>query len=406
MSLSSQRVAYLDRMRALWVAMMVVDHGLQGYAQTFGAFWFFMDTQRSSWCDAGHVWFNALLMPPLFFLAGLWVVPHLKAYGVGPFIKKRFHRLGVPFLVGVVFLVPLMTFPEYHTQVNSYDSYLDFWTGPFIWSALQAGPFWFLAYLLILTTLTAFLSRKAHGTLLALKHLVEWVMKFPFWALATACVFFPLLQGLSDVLWGAPYWISLRGLWDPYGKLIAVQGSRFMLQACYFFLGVGVSQTSALTTLRHHVIAGRTDWKRWALVFIGVSVLYGVISQPYDPEGAHGHRITVAQTLTECDLSAIFLRTSLQPLVCLLATLVGLMVLMRFESRGAHVWDRIVPYAYGMYFVHEMFTVGVHYGLSETNWPLTLKVGIASLGVLVWSWGIARWVLPRIPLLGPIFNKG
>lgn len=403
----SGRAAWADHMRALWVIMMVVDHGWQGYAPTFGRFWFFHDEAASlAWCDAVHVLLNAWLMPPLFFLAGLWVVPHVQRDGLGLFLKKRFFWLGVPYVAGVVFLVPLMTFPRWHAHVNPYDSFWSFWSGPFVWSALQAGPFWFLSYLLLMTTALATLITRCPGVGKALCSLALAAAARPAMALGVGVMFLAALQGWSDLVWGAPWWISLKGLADPWGKLVAVQGSRFLLQAVWFLAGAALGQTTVLQNLEARVQGGKVWLWPWCAALGVAGALYMAIAQPYDPLGAHAHEATVRATWQDHDLGPVLVRTSLQPLVCLLATVCGVLLTMHWQHRGQRFWGAVAPAAYGMYFIHEVMTVGLHAGLAGTAVPPLVKVGLATFGVLVASWGVARVVLPRVPLIGQVFRHG
>lgn len=407
MSQVHKRVLFVDRMRALWVSIMIIDHGLQGYAQTFGAFWFFQDPVRSAWCDRFHVFFNALLMPPFFFLAGLWFVPQLQKKGIKIFIKERFLRLGIPYMIGVVFLTPLMSFPRYHVKINAYDSYVDYWTGPFIWHHLQAGPFWFLSYLITLSLLFVAIHRWFHEIITKLQALAESIMQRPYRALAWGVVVFGIVQSVSDFIWGAPYWISLRSLWEPWGTLIfSVQGGRFIQQALFFALGVGIGQTQALQHLQKKVETQPHILVVWGGILLVLAVIYVSIAQPFDPEGFHGHHYTVWKTLQECRVDLIVLRTTMQGLICMVGTCVGLMAMMKLENKGMKFWAALTPCSYGMYWIHEVMTVGFHYTLSDWQAPIVVKLLLASFAVLFISWGLTRYVLIRIPFLGSWLVRG
>ena len=50
---------------------------------------------------------ETFLMPLLFFVSGMFVWQSLAKKGAGHYFKDRLKRLGLPFLIGVFFLIPL-----------------------------------------------------------------------------------------------------------------------------------------------------------------------------------------------------------------------------------------------------------------------------------------------------------
>ncbi|MCB0073208.1 MAG: ABC transporter permease, partial [Caldilineaceae bacterium] len=55
-------------------------------------------------------------MALMFFISGLFVWRSLARKGVGPFLRDRLIRLGIPFVVGVLVLVPLAWWLIYRTR--------------------------------------------------------------------------------------------------------------------------------------------------------------------------------------------------------------------------------------------------------------------------------------------------
>ncbi|HEV3499419.1 MAG TPA: hypothetical protein VGZ92_03795 [Bradyrhizobium sp.] len=49
---------------------------------------------------------DSFFMAAMFFLSGLFVWPSLKRKGIGWFLRDRFWRLGLPFIVCAVILMP------------------------------------------------------------------------------------------------------------------------------------------------------------------------------------------------------------------------------------------------------------------------------------------------------------
>ncbi len=86
-------------------------------------------------------------MSLMFFVSGLFVYPALRKHGTLSFIRDRFLRLGLPFAVAVVFLMPIAYYASWQLTGRSI-GFLDFYqrlaSGGF-----AAGPPWFVWVLLI-----------------------------------------------------------------------------------------------------------------------------------------------------------------------------------------------------------------------------------------------------------------
>jgi hypothetical protein len=93
-------------------------------------------------------WQDVFLMSLFFFLSGLFVWPSLERKGARIFLRDRVLRIGVPFTLAVVLLMPLANYPTYlQTAVDP--GVPAFWRH---WLALPfwpCGPMWFLWLLLV-----------------------------------------------------------------------------------------------------------------------------------------------------------------------------------------------------------------------------------------------------------------
>ena len=144
MASTHNRILFIDHLRGLMFALMAVDHSLHGYAQYWGRFWFFRDQDRSIVFDALYMHNNSIIIPMLFFIFGMWVLPSLEQRGILGYFKERLIRLGIPFMIGVPLIVPLLSYPRYEYFTAPGASFFDFWPMIFFTEKLQAGPFWVL----------------------------------------------------------------------------------------------------------------------------------------------------------------------------------------------------------------------------------------------------------------------
>ena len=160
---STSRLLFLDNLRYLAVLLVVAFHVSAGYS---GMNEFYMETGAGGFfLGLRHFLASLPLMHLLFFVAGYFAVPSLGTRGYGIFLWKKIYRLGLPLLLCILFLGPLMPFMGYYSQSFnglSTASYWDFWrtfvsSGFDSWlikTAFTTNPqfhhmhYWFLSILL------------------------------------------------------------------------------------------------------------------------------------------------------------------------------------------------------------------------------------------------------------------
>ena len=66
-----------------------------------------VDSQRWFGFDIFCAFQDVYLMSFMFFMSGLFVWPSLQRKGISWFLRDRFWRLGLPFIICAIFLMPL-----------------------------------------------------------------------------------------------------------------------------------------------------------------------------------------------------------------------------------------------------------------------------------------------------------
>jgi hypothetical protein len=188
---AKSRRADVDFMRAMLVVGIALFHS----ARIFDLLPFYVKNDRQSLAIMAFVGFVSQWgMPLLFVIAGFAIWHSLEARTARQFVADRLRRLIVPFVFGVIVLVPpqhyyqLRTNPEYHESYWSfYPKFfrivIDFDFPEFIKADPAVGLFgpghlWFLYYLfafsLLLLPLFVYLQRETGRALLArLAHFCE-----------------------------------------------------------------------------------------------------------------------------------------------------------------------------------------------------------------------------------------
>ncbi|MCG8688512.1 MAG: acyltransferase family protein, partial [Desulfobacterales bacterium] len=103
---------------------------------------------------------ETFIMPLLYFISGMFVWQSLAKKGIKKYLTGRFTRLGIPFIFGVFFLIPIAYYPA-QIQVGLITgtnlSYGEFWLEMIRSGFGTAGPLWFLWLLLTFNALVTLL---------------------------------------------------------------------------------------------------------------------------------------------------------------------------------------------------------------------------------------------------------
>jgi uncharacterized membrane protein YcfT len=96
------RNAALDRARTFITMLVLIHHSAIAYT-------YYGHTDRQSFLGFdGVVLFNdSFFMSAMLFLSGLFVWPSLQRRGTGWFLRDRWWRLGLPFIVCALILMPI-----------------------------------------------------------------------------------------------------------------------------------------------------------------------------------------------------------------------------------------------------------------------------------------------------------
>ncbi len=146
------RLAYIDTIRVILVALVVMVHTAVTYGSVGG--WFYVepgsDDLTKGLLSVFVTLCQSFFMGTFFFISGYFIPGSIDRKGLAWFWKDRILRLGVPFLV---FSFVLAKYPLYINATRGgrfFGSLWDFIVR-FPLQAIDAGPTWFLFALLVLS---------------------------------------------------------------------------------------------------------------------------------------------------------------------------------------------------------------------------------------------------------------
>jgi fucose 4-O-acetylase-like acetyltransferase len=109
------RFAYLDNVRSLVIILVITIHSAVTYSG-FGG-WYYIEGSPENLSIFGMVFFGFLqsflqawTMGALFFISAYLATKSLAKYGSLKFIKERLFRLGLPLLLYVFIISPIILF--------------------------------------------------------------------------------------------------------------------------------------------------------------------------------------------------------------------------------------------------------------------------------------------------------
>jgi len=158
--MSSQgRLYFLDNLRTFLIFLVVLYHAGVVYESSglTASFWIVDDPSTSNLPGLLNVIMDIFVMPTLFFVAGFFTPPSLERKGAWRFVKSKFRRLMVPWVIAVFTLMPLykvIFLSSRGLPQESWTTYFHFSNG-----ILSMSWLWFLPVLFLFDLLYMLLWR-------------------------------------------------------------------------------------------------------------------------------------------------------------------------------------------------------------------------------------------------------
>jgi len=317
-------------------------------------------------------------MSLLFFVSGMFVWQSLEKKGAWKYLKDRLKRLGLPFVIGVLFLIPLAYYPA-QLQVGLITekdtSYGVFWLGMVRSGFGTAGPFWFLWLLLAFNCLATVLYRVAP----LLGGFVRAPLKI---ILGRPVAFFGVLLGISimvyppvAILFGPLTWIGI----GPFNA----QAGRILLYLVYFLTGTAVGAIGIGNSVYKPDGALAKHWWGWVAVGLMSFTMFIIM-------------IVVVSPVERTFVSEIAF------VICCGAMVSGMIgFFLRFAKRRVPLCDSLSENSYGIYIVHYVFVTWFQYLLLENGLSPLMKGMVVFLGTSTLSW-MSVAAIRRIPAVAKV----
>jgi glucan biosynthesis protein C len=327
-----------------------------------------VDSQRWLGFDLFCAWQDVGLMTLMFFLSGLFVPSSLARKGSAKFLSDRLLRIGLPYVLAVMFLAPLASYAAYRTTAadGGLEAYLRHLFALPFW---PVGPQWFLAELLVFDALAVTAQR----------FVPEWdrrLLRIGEFAGSNPLRFFVALLACSALAYVPLVLIYSPFTWVNIGP-IGFQPSRQLHYFIYFLAGAAIGAKGLDRGLLDCDGPLARRWAAWLAAAVAGFLLWAA------PTSATVADWGSAPLLAKIATGIGFV------VACAAGCFCALAICLRFAHWHHRALESLSANAYRMYLIHYVFAVWLQYALLGAELSAIAKATIVFALTLLSSWTIA-----------------
>lgn len=335
---TDNRIYWLDNLRTFMIFLVVVIHAATVFEKySMGALWWIVIDPSNS--DLNGILFlilNIFVMATIFFVAGYLIPLSLKNKSVWNFLRFKFQRIMVPWIIAVLILIPLYKVIFLYSRGLPQES----WTAYFHWKSLWSQNWlWFLP-VLFLFDMIYLLFDKINTSKISIKQSI-WV--------ALIVVF---VYSFSMDYFGLHGWTKTI--------LIDFQNERLLVYFMIFILGSQLYKIRAFDSnkvnKKINTIVHSTGW-----LPINLYIFFVIYALIY-PENY------IINKVIHVSLARLSFTLSLAYLLYVFVT-----VFWYYMNKTGKMLNTLNKNSYGVYFIHVIVMGVIALIMLNTGIPLFLK---------------------------------
>ncbi len=249
---TDHRVFFFDNLRYFVVLLVIGFHSMAGY--TYLSDWWTVNDENFKLFDSIVLILDLFMMPALFFIAGYFALYSHQGKTTWQFIKKKMSHLGIPWLIGVIFINPIQMYIWKISQGN-FD--VDFWhcflfrmesalsfqialvTLSETFNQFSHFHFWFISLLFYFFVIFAFAKRVKDALFKKTTPAVAVSVHPSGFSILGVTFCAALLVFVSNmIIYGFFPAVAVPNTWLVLGNVLQVQLSRIGLHGVCFCLGI------------------------------------------------------------------------------------------------------------------------------------------------------------------------
>jgi len=366
----------LDSLRSLMICCVIALHAAMTYMAYVPQWWYVIDTRQSFVFTVLVVFLDTFPMSVLFFLAGYFVPISLEKKGLFRFITGKVIHLGIPWLCGMLCVVPFLAWASMHSvglkHLTFYEIWNNFLFGPFY----QQGHYWFLGVLLCFMVLYALFQKPLLKAFALFCHVIPkhavpqcFAIASPFNPLLITFIIGTLGFAVSvSILMPMDHWLNVQ-------KILYFQPARILNYVALFLLGIH-AKTKNWFTLEGW-IPNISFWLFSSSLSIVLWLLWF-----FSPLSAS---LKDNQNVIYALCSSVLYNASAISITILLTT-----CFTKFSHRLPHFLTLIAPQTYGIYWLHQIILLPLLALFSYVPLPAGILWGIAIIATVLISYKLTE----------------
>jgi len=358
----SERLYFIDNLRAFVIFLVILLHTSMSYMVYAPQWWYVLDDQRKIFFDFVVLLNDVFIMPIMFFAAGYFALPALIRKGSAHFWHSKLRRIVVPWVFGVLFLAPLIAYMILFSRTDNPPNYISFWFGDFWGAYFQHAIYWFLGVLTMFYLLLDLAYRIKPNFFQAFDVAENpSPLMFPLFLLLTTGAFC-----LGHLNFHADAWVNLK-------YLFVIQPTRIGIYILYFMLGIYSWQRHWFTSSGY-----RPKLRLWSIL----AIVNGVIFIFYRFAFTNS-----TDALIKVGLGFF------HAFFCMAISFTLLALFQRYVDSNAYFWQRLAANSYGIYYIHILILLPSVYLIRLFDISIWLKFGLAFTITIVIAFTFLEYAL-------------
>jgi glucans biosynthesis protein C len=375
---SPGRVLWIDYLRSFITFLVVAHHSTLAYTEFARAnprvymlsTHPVIDSKRWIGLDIFENFNDVFFMALMFLIGGIFVVKGLQKKGIIPFIRDRFYRLFLPFVIAVSSLMLIAYYPAFlnaHPEGGIKDFLSDF----FFVEGWPPGPPWFIWVLFLFNSLLAIFGKSLIPLIIKAGNKIHSWKNNPFRVVL-------LFYATVWLLYVPASWLFGAYTWKSFGPF-AFQESRPLLYFGFFIFGTMIGGSNIGQGLFSSDSGFMKKWPSW----LAGCVLFYLMLLVLKELGREGFGKTLGEWPFKIIYGSVYAGS-----ICF-SCLAFMSIFRKYATRSTLLWDSLSENAYCIYLVHYIFVLWCQYAMLYLEIPALIKFLITFILSLFLSWMIS-----------------
>lgn len=367
---TDNRLYFFDNLRASIIILVIAFHAGMGYMSPQVEWWYVNDTQHNPLFNVFVMITDVFIMPIMFLIAGYLALPILQKKGVSKFWKEKTSRIVIPWILGVLFLAPAITYMIWYSRTSTPPEYFSYLLNTFFSTAtFNHAHYWFLGdltwFFLLLTVAYRFKPFAFQRKAVPVAPTAGFFLLF---GLLTAATFF-----VANLFFSADQWLSKA-------IIISFQPTRLFIYLCYFSLGAYAWRNLWFTKAGYN--PHLTSWLKGAILMLVVFTTYRIIVNNTAPVGLKvGHALV-------------------HSFFCLTIVFALIALFQKYCDSKAYIWRRLSANSYTIYYIHQLILLPIAYMVQKSPVNVWLKYVFVATSAILLCCLISEYLIGRFFGLG------